>query len=136
MVLAAIKKYPSQITSAFKRFPAASAFTFLIFITLVIETNLFSLFDKVFGDNAIKFFTWLAIYPIAAMLIARAGIPEKHRLAAPSHRERLMVRAFPSASICTIRQKRRLSHLLRKRNHPHLYNCILGIFLCAILEGA
>ena len=70
MVLAAIKKYPSQITSAFKRFPTASAFTFLIFITLVIETNLFSLFDKVFGDNAIKFFTWLAIYPIAAMLIS------------------------------------------------------------------
>ena len=70
MVLAAIKKYPSQITSAFKRFPTASAFTFLIFITLVIETDLFSLFDKVFGDNAIKFFTWLAIYPIAAMLIS------------------------------------------------------------------
>ncbi|MBR3070923.1 hypothetical protein [Fibrobacter sp.] len=41
MVLAAIKKYPSQITSAFKRFPTASAFTFLIFITLVIETDLF-----------------------------------------------------------------------------------------------
>ena len=70
MVLAAIKKYPSQITSAFKRFPTASAFTFLIFITLVIETNLFSLFDKVFGDNAIKFFTWLAIYPIAALIIS------------------------------------------------------------------
>ena len=70
MVLTAIKKYPSQITSAFKRFPTASAFTFLIFITLVIETNLFSLFDKVFGDNAIKFFTWLAIYPIAALIIS------------------------------------------------------------------
>ena len=70
MVLAAIKKYPNQITSAFKRFPTASAFTFLIFITLVIETNLFSLFDKVFGDNAIKFFTWLAIYPIAALIIS------------------------------------------------------------------
>ena len=39
MVLAAIKKYPNQISTAFKRFPTASAFTFLIFITLVIETN-------------------------------------------------------------------------------------------------
>lgn len=70
MDLTKFKKYPSQITSAFKRFPTASAFTFLIFITLVIETNLFSLFDKVFGDNAIKFFTWLAIYPIAALIIS------------------------------------------------------------------
>ncbi|WP_295053057.1 DUF4153 domain-containing protein [uncultured Fibrobacter sp.] len=64
MDLATIKKYPSQITSAFKRFPLAAAFA--IFTTIafiyVYESN-HELTDS-------KLLYWLSIYPTAATMIA------------------------------------------------------------------
>ena len=68
MVLTAIKKYPNQISSAFKRFPLASLFAFFTFIALVAESEFITAFS---GDHT-KPFIWLAIYPIAALLIALA----------------------------------------------------------------
>lgn len=66
MVLAAIKKYPSQISTAFKRFPLASLFAFFTFIALVAESEFITAFS---GDHT-KPFIWLAIYPIAALIIS------------------------------------------------------------------
>ena len=66
MVLTAIKKYPNQISTAFKRFPLASTMAFFTFFTIVINTNLLALFE----DKFVKPFMWLMIYPIAALLIA------------------------------------------------------------------
>lgn len=64
MDFAAIKKYPSQITSAFKRFPLAVAFA--IFATIA--------FIGIYECNALltnsKLLYWLSIYPIAATMIA------------------------------------------------------------------
>ena len=66
MNLAAIKKYPSQISSAFKRFPLASAFTILTFIALVIDTEI----ADFFSDSHTRLFLWLNVYPIASIIIA------------------------------------------------------------------
>ena len=68
MDLTKFKKYPSQISTAFKRFPLASAlaiFTFYAFVTI---------YDlgPTHHDISDKAYVWLAIYPIAAMLIAVA----------------------------------------------------------------
>ena len=64
MDLTAIKKYPSQISTAFKRFPLAVAFA--IFATIafiyVFESN-HELTDS-------KLLYWLSIYPTAATMIA------------------------------------------------------------------
>lgn len=64
MDFAAIKKYPSQITSAFKRFPLAVAFA--IFATIA--------FIGIYECNALltnsKLLYWLSIYPTAATMIA------------------------------------------------------------------
>lgn len=64
MDFTAIKKYPSQISSAFKRFPLAVAFA--IFATIafiyVFESN-HELTDS-------KLLYWLSIYPTAATMIA------------------------------------------------------------------
>ena len=68
MDFAKIKKYPSQITSAFKRFPTASALAFFTFIALVTDTE----FARFGNDHFTRLFLWLAIYPIAALLIALA----------------------------------------------------------------
>ncbi len=68
MDLATIKKYPSQISTAFKRFPLASALAFFTFIALVTDTE----FAQFGNDHFTRLFVWLAIYPIAAMLTALA----------------------------------------------------------------
>ena len=68
MVLTAIKKYPSQITSAFKRFPLASAMAFFTFCAFAMIYEL----GPTLSNDATKPFLWLGIYPVAAMLIAIA----------------------------------------------------------------
>lgn len=68
MDFAKIKKYPSQISTAFKRFPLASAlaiFTFYAF-AIICEPG------PSHSNDSVKPFVWLGIYPIAAMLIAVA----------------------------------------------------------------
>ena len=69
MVLTAIKKYPSQITSAFKRFPVASALAFFTFFALVFNTEHAVLHESNVG---LRTFVWLGTYPIAAILISLA----------------------------------------------------------------
>ena len=69
MVLATIKKYPSQITSAFKRFPLAVAFA--IFTTIAFICNCEYIIGSLslsISDNKLTY--WLSIYPIAATMIA------------------------------------------------------------------
>jgi len=67
MVPAVIKKYPSQISSAFKRFPVASALAIFTFFALVYDMEHVHFIDSAIGINALA---WLGIYPIAAMLIS------------------------------------------------------------------
>ena len=67
MVLDAFKKYPSQISSAFRRFPVASALAFFTFFALVYSTEHTEIFERLAG---MRFLAWLGIYPIAAMLIS------------------------------------------------------------------
>lgn len=59
-----IKKYPSQITSAFKRFPLASAFAIFATIAFIY------VYEGDFSSTEYKFPHWLMIYPIAASMIA------------------------------------------------------------------
>ncbi len=68
MDLTAIKKYPSQISTAFKRFPLASTLAIFTFYAFV---SIYEMGPSLF-DNSAKTFVWLSIYPIAAMLIAVA----------------------------------------------------------------
>ena len=70
MVLTAIKKYPSQISSAFRRFPVA--FSLLLFITLVVDTEFLNFIDTVQGTLLARFLVWLGFYPIAAILVSLA----------------------------------------------------------------
>ncbi len=67
MDFAKIKKYPSQISTAFKRFPLASALAFFTFFALVYSTEHTEIFERLAG---MRFLAWLGIYPIAAMLIS------------------------------------------------------------------
>lgn len=67
MVLDAFKKYPSQISSAFRRFPIASALAFFTFFALVYSTEHTEIFERLAG---MRFLAWLGIYPVAAMLIS------------------------------------------------------------------
>ncbi|SHM92707.1 protein of unknown function [Fibrobacter sp. UWR3] len=67
MVLDAFKKYPSQISSAFRRFPIASALAFFTFFALVYNTEHTEIFERLAG---MRFLAWLGIYPVAAMLIS------------------------------------------------------------------
>ena len=66
MDLTKLKKYPSQISTAFRRFPLASAFAifaalaFIYFADCAIEEEI----------THVKFMFWLAIYPVAAMIVA------------------------------------------------------------------
>ncbi len=53
---------------AFKRFPLASAMAFFTFIALVTNTE----FARIGNNHFTRLFLWLAIYPIAALLIALA----------------------------------------------------------------
>lgn len=67
MVLDAFKKYPSQISSAFRRFPVATVLALFTFFALVYSTEHTEIFDRLAG---MRFLAWLGIYPIAAMLIS------------------------------------------------------------------
>lgn len=64
MDLTAIKKYPSQISSAFKRFPLAVAFAIFTTIAFIYVFESHSLLT----DSKLLF--WLFFYPIAATMIA------------------------------------------------------------------
>ena len=64
MDFTAIKKYPSQISTAFRRFPLASAlaiFTSIAFIYVDVRSN---------SPFTHRFEHWLLVYPIAATLIS------------------------------------------------------------------
>ncbi len=67
MVLDAFKKYPSQVSSAFRRFPVASALALFTFFALVYSTEHTEIFERLAG---MRFLAWLGIYPVAAMLIS------------------------------------------------------------------
>ena len=68
MDLTKFKKYPSQISTTFKRFPLASVFAFITFFIIVTLCEI----RPSFLEDAIKSLIWLSIYPVAAMLIAAA----------------------------------------------------------------
>jgi hypothetical protein len=68
MDLTKFKKYPSQISTTFKRFPLASAFAFITFFIIITLCEI----RPSFLEDAIKSLIWLSIYPVAAMLIAAA----------------------------------------------------------------
>ena len=64
MDFTAIKKYPSQISTAFKRFPLAAAFAIFTTIAFI---YVFESYDSI---NYSKLTYWLFIYPITATMIA------------------------------------------------------------------
>ena len=76
MVLAAFKKYPSQISSAFRRFPVASALAFFTFFAYVACTELTGIITDFSRDNSyiehmlLQLILWLGTFPVAAMLIS------------------------------------------------------------------
>ncbi|MBO4828162.1 MAG: DUF4153 domain-containing protein [Fibrobacter sp.] len=59
-----IKKYPSQISTAFKRFPLAAAFAIFATIAFIY------VYESGHSPTEYKFSHWLMIYPIAASMIA------------------------------------------------------------------
>ncbi len=64
MDLTAIKKYPSQISTAFKRFPLAVAFAIFTTIAFIY------FYENSHSPTHSKLNYWLFIYPIAATMIA------------------------------------------------------------------
>lgn len=64
MDLTAIKKYPSQISTAFKRFPLAAAFAIFTTIAFIY------FYENNHSPTHSKLNYWLFIYPIAATMIA------------------------------------------------------------------
>ena len=66
MDLTKFKKYPNQISTAFKRFPLASALA--IFSTIAF----FIVYEglETTSEQSARFLLWLSIYPIAAMFVA------------------------------------------------------------------
>ena len=66
MDLTAIKKYPSQISTAFKRFPLASAFAIFASVAFIYDIKCSN------SPFTNRLEHWLLIYPIAAMLISLA----------------------------------------------------------------
>ncbi len=70
MVLDAFKKYPSQISSAFRRFPVATGFALFTFIALIAGTEITTLLGEEFKEVYWKLILWLGVFPIAAMLIS------------------------------------------------------------------
>lgn len=66
MDLTKFKKYPSQISTAFRRFPLASALA--IFATIAF----FIVYEglETTSEQSARFLLWLSIYPIAAMFVA------------------------------------------------------------------
>ena len=61
-----IKKYPSQISTAFKRFPLASALAVFSTIAFIIVYEGI----EAASEQSARFLLWLSIYPIAAMFVA------------------------------------------------------------------
>lgn len=61
-----IKKYPSQISTAFKRFPLAAALAVFSTIAYIV---VYEGVDTT-SELATRFLLWLSIYPIAAMFVA------------------------------------------------------------------
>ena len=78
MVLAAFKKYPSQISSAFRRFPVATAFAILTFIASIFNSEYIDLLDSNLfspentGGFLFHFYVWFCFYPPAALLVSLA----------------------------------------------------------------
>ena len=78
MVLDAFKKYPSQISSAFRRFPIASAFAILTFIASIFNSEYIDLLDSNLfspentGGFLFHFYVWFCFYPPAALLVSLA----------------------------------------------------------------
>ena len=76
MVLDAFKKYPSQISSAFRRFPVATALAFFTFFAYVACTELTGIITDFSRDNSyiehmlLQLILWLGTFPVAAMLIS------------------------------------------------------------------
>ena len=68
MDLTAIKKYPSQISSAFKRFPLAVAFAIFTTIAFICTGEYVVSYRRSIPDNELSY--WLSIYPMAATMIA------------------------------------------------------------------
>lgn len=67
MVLDTFKKYPSQISSAFRRFPVASALA--VFSTLAfIFSN--EIAPSRIEQEGLSFWFWLVFYPVGAMLLS------------------------------------------------------------------
>ena len=64
-MLDSIKKFPNQISSAFKRFPVAVAFAFLATIAHICSNEITPRFFEYTPTSL-----WFALYPIAAILIA------------------------------------------------------------------
>ena len=69
-MLDAFKKYPSQISSAFRRFPVASALALFTFFALIAGTEITTLLGEEFKEVYWKLILWLGVFPIAAMLIS------------------------------------------------------------------
>ena len=68
MDLTAIKKYPSQISTAFKRFPLAVAFAIFTTIAFICTGEYVVSYRRSIPDNELS--DWLFIYPMAATMIA------------------------------------------------------------------
>ena len=68
MDLTAIKKYPSQISTAFKRFPLAVAFAIFTTIAFICTGEYVVSYRRSIPDNELSY--WLSIYPMAATMIA------------------------------------------------------------------
>jgi hypothetical protein len=117
------KKYPSQISSAFKRFPLASAFAFFTFYAFVIIYEM----APSFSDDTTKPFLWLCIYPIAAMLIAAATTLFQESRKSTSHNLQIITSStwlVVSAALVTG---------LFSENEIHLFYFICSIVLAYIL---
>ena len=68
MDFTAIKKYPSQISTAFKRFPLAAALAIFATIAFICIFECTGSFSQSIYDNELLY--WLFIYPITATMIA------------------------------------------------------------------
>jgi len=68
MDFTAIKKYPSQISTAFKRFPLAVAFAIFTTIAFICTGEYVVSYRRSIPDNELSY--WLSIYPMAATMIA------------------------------------------------------------------
>ena len=68
MDLTVIKKYPSQISTAFKRFPLAVAFAIFTTIAFICTGEYVVSYRRSIPDNELLY--WLSIYPMTATMIA------------------------------------------------------------------